>query len=188
MQKPAQSKVSYRQSNLESILIEEYRGVEILISSQHDTPSSENLFLKGDMVLNNDRITFKGMHRMQYFCFFLKIYNLLSITRNSDYIVFSISDLANVVQDHLMHRDQIFDSQSGLLLESEMSNKLFSRVRMKQSTMGSEKKNTSSLMDRFKEGKEFELSGDFQIRVIMRNQVRFISLKRSGIFIRRLIR
>ena len=93
-----------------------------------------------------------------------------------------------MVQDHLMHRDQIFDSQSGLLLESEMSNKLFSRVRMKQSTMGSEKKNTSSLMDRFKEGKEFELSGDFQIRVIMRNQVRFISLKRFGIFIRRLIR
>jgi hypothetical protein len=110
------------------------------------------------------------------------------MTRSSDYIVFSISDLANVVQDHLMHRDEIFDSQSGLLLESEMSNKLFSRVKMKQSSMNPEKKSTSLLMDRFKQGKEFELSGDFQIRVILRNQVKMISSKKSEVFIRRLIK
>ena len=186
MQKSSNSKISYRQSNLESILIEEYKGLEILISSQHDSPSSENLFLKGDMVLNNDRIIFKGMHRMQYFCFFLKIYNLLSMTRSSDYIVFSISDLANVVQDHLMHRDEIFDNQSGLLLDSEMSNKLMSKVKIKQSI--EMKKNTSSLRDKFKQGKEFELSGDFQIRVILRNQVRLTSSRKSAIFIRKSIR
>ena len=157
-------------------MIEEYRGLEILISSQHDGPSAENLFLKGDMVLNNDRVSFKGMYRMQYFCFYLKIYNLLSMTRSSDYIVFSISDLANVVQDHLMHRNDIFDSQSGLLLESEMNSKLASRVKMKQSSL--EKKNTSNLREMFNQGKEFELSGDFQIRVILRNQVKIISSRK----------
>ena len=182
MQKSSNSKQFSLQSKLESILIEEYRGLEILISSHHDNPNSENLFLKGDMVLNNDRVIFKGMHRMQYFCFFIKIYNLLSMTRSSDYIVFSISDLANVVQDHLMHRDEIFDSQSGLLLESEMSSKFISKVR--QSSMNMEKKNTLSLRDKFKQGKEFELSGDFQIRVILRNKVGVISFKKFGIFTR----
>ena len=171
MLKPTQSKLSSKSSKLESVVVEEYKNLEILISSQHDSPSSENLFLKGDMVLNNDRIVFKGMHRMQYFRFYLRIYNLLSMTRSSDYIVFSISDLANVIQDHLIHRHEIFDSQSGLLLDSEMSSKLMSRVKLRQSSMGPEKHNTSALKDKFKQGKEFELSGEFQIRVILRDKV-----------------
>jgi hypothetical protein len=156
---------------LESVVVEEYSNIEILISCQNEESSSENLFLKGDVILNNDRIVFKGLYRMEYFTFFIKIYNLLSITRNSDYIVFSISDLANVIQNHLINHHKLFDSlASGRSLEIELNKTLQSHLKKKDEKFKFKK---IKWTDQFKAGKEFELIGDFQIRVIMRNRVKY---------------
>ena len=158
---------------LESVVIEEYSNIEILISCLNENSSSENLFLKGELILNNDRIIFKGLYRMEYFTFFIKIYNLLSITRNSDYIVFSISDLANVIQNHLINRHKLFDSIStDSHLENELSKTVQSHLKKKSEIFKKSNNKDSNWTDQLKAGKEFELIGDFQIRVIMRNRVR----------------
>ena len=176
MESNKRSKFLENIQELESIVIEEYKNVEILISSQDEGTSSDNLFLKGDFVLNNDRVFFKGLHRMEYFSFYIKIYNFLSITRSSDYIVFSISDLANVIQNHLIHRHKIFDSNtSKKSLEMELSKKVHSHLIKKRDSKGGR----SSLLEQFKSGKEFELIGDFQIRLIMRDRV-ILTVGRSG--------
>jgi hypothetical protein len=170
---PKRSKFYETLEGLESVLIEEYPNVEILVSSHNNNPTSQtNLFLKGDFLINNDRVSFKGLYRMQYFHFYIKIYNLLSISRSADYIIFSISDLANVIQNHLIDRNKIFDDLNQTKsLEVELADKVKSHFgkRKPKPVLGH-----SGLVGQFKEGNEFELIGDFQIRVVMRNKVGLI--------------
>ena len=157
---------------IESVVIEEYSDIEILISPQNENLSSENLFLKGDFILSNDRIVFKGIYRMEYFAFYVRIYNLLSITRNADYIAFSISDLANVIQNHLIDRGRLFDAfESERDIRSELALKVKSHIQSQSSQLGKSPEARTKWTEQFKSGQEFELIGDFQIRVIMRDQV-----------------
>lgn len=157
---------------LESVMIEEYSNVEILISTPPDAADPANLFLKGDFIINNDRVVFKGMYRMEYFSFFIKIYNLLSISRSADYIIFSISDLANVIQNHLIDKGGAFDLvNSTKSLENELTDKVKSHISKKNESQVLGKSRNGGLVEKFKAGGEFELIGDYQIRVIMRNRV-----------------
>ena len=157
----------------ESAQVEEFHGVEILISSLDETSKGENLFLKGDMVLSADRVIFKGMFRMEYFNFYVKLYNILTLTRSSDYLVFTLADLTQINLDANMNKNALFES-SEVLKDSKVVNpKLLSMVVKK--SMGGEMTRSGSpeLLDLFKKGKEFELMGNLQVRVIMSNKVGF---------------
>lgn len=160
----------------ESAQVEEFHGVEILISSLDDSSKGENLFLKGDMVLSSDRVVFKGMFRMEYFNFYVKLYNILTLTRSSDYLVFTLADLTQINLDANMHKKELFES-SGFLKDSKVVNpKLLSMV-VKRSVGGEMGKSGSpELLDLFKKGKEFELMGNLQVRVIMSNKVSLLFL------------
>ena len=88
------------ESGLDSIIVEEFKRVEILITSQNPKMAWQNLFLKGDVVLNHDRLIFKGLYKMEYFNFYVKIYNFVSLSKSSEYLVLSIADLENFVNNH----------------------------------------------------------------------------------------
>ena len=162
----------------ESIVVEQISNIEILITSQEEKGSSQNLFLKGEVILNNDRLIFKGMHRMEYFSFYIKIYNFLTLRKHSDYIIIHFSDMTRFYQNQIMGDKGAFDRSEMVrdsLLTSGPNLSLYSKNKSKISSKKlswiSSKVEGQNLIDQFKEGKEFELLGNFQIRVIKRNQV-----------------
>lgn len=155
----------------DSTCVEECHGVEILISNLDDNSRGENLFLKGDMVLNGDRVVFKGMFRMDYFNFYVKLYNVLTLTRSLDYLVFTLADLSQINMDHNLTKNALFDSMVMMKESNFLNPKVLSRVVKDSVNFEGSGCKGPALLDQFKNGNQFELTGNLQVRVIMSNQV-----------------
>ena len=154
--------------NSMSVLIEEYKGVDILVTDQDESSKGQSIFLTGDAVLNNDILIFKGLHRMEYFCFRIKIYNLVSLTKHADYLVLNVSDLSKYYQDNIKKTKYFEKSDVGKdsLVDSSCNN---GSLRFSKRTASNV--SAFALLEQFKSGNQFELIGNFQLRIIKRNQV-----------------
>jgi hypothetical protein len=152
-----------------SLLIEEHKNMDILVTDQDLSSTGHSIFLTGDVVLNNDILLFKGLHRMEYFCFRIKIYNLVSLTKHSDYLVLNVSDLSKYYQDNVKKNKYFEKSDVGkdsLIDNSSNANSMRFSKKIGSSL------SSCALLEQFKSGNQFELIGNFQIRIIKRNEVR----------------